>query len=290
MNGTAHGPRARHVATMTPAFSQDPMHRIDALGEHGLRAMVVGILVALAVHGVAAIRTAYIHAELIAWVQQLAGSLDGDLTQTIDIVPEKVDPPPPPPPEQKDDSPPPPPPPTPEAKDTPPPPPAPAEAGKILAANPDNQAPLDLTNTFVQGTGDSYAGGVTQATGTSKVAVHTQAVSPRGVPGGRGPVRPQQAVAAANLSRPIQLAGSSEWHCPFPPEADADQIDEAAAVVSVTVGPSGRPQRVTIVQDPGHGFGREARACALRESYSPALDRAGNAVVAAKSFRVRFER
>lgn len=48
---------------------------------------------------------------------------------------------------------------------------------------------------------------------------------------------------------------------------------------------------MTIVNDPGHGFGEAARACALREPCEPAKDAAGRPVAAeTKAFRVRFER
>jgi len=33
------------------------------------------------------------------------------------------------------------------------------------------------------------------------------------------------------------------------------------------------------VSEPGHGFGRAARMCALTKRYTPALDRDGNPVV-----------
>src|SRR5258706_11010064 len=47
--------------------------------------------------------------------------------------------------------------------------PAPAQAGKILAQEADPDAPVDLTGqTFVTGNGETYAGGVTASTATSK--------------------------------------------------------------------------------------------------------------------------
>lgn len=79
------------------------------------------------------------------------------------------------------------------------------------------------------------------------------------------------------------------WSCPWPAEADA--IDDAVAVVQITVDPAGRAARVDLVNDPGYGFGREARRCALRETYAPALDRDGRAVLGTtKPIRVRFAR
>ena len=114
--------------------------------------------------------------------------------------------------------------------------------------------------------------------------------SATGVPGGTGtggaPPAPPK-----DLSRAPALAGSSDWRCPWPAEADAEQIDEAYATIRVIIGPDGRAQSATVVEDPfAHGFGREARGCALRESYSPGLDRDGKPTTGTKTFRVRFER
>ncbi|HEX7603280.1 MAG TPA: energy transducer TonB [Polyangiaceae bacterium] len=255
------------------------------------RVVALGVLGAFLLHGVAAVRLAYIHAEIINWSYGMGHVVDGAiarrLMQTIEIdVPEekKIDEPKPP--EDKPDEPPP-----PVVKnDNPPPaaPPAAAQAGAVLTA-PDDNSPLDLTNSFVTGTSDRYAGGTTQAGGTSNTAVRNPGAVATGAPHGTG-TGPGTQQGAVDRSRALQLAGSNEWHCPFPAEADSDQIDEAAAVVSVTVGADGKPQKVSVTQDPGHGFGREARACALRESYVPALDREGNPIASSKSFRVHFER
>lgn len=99
------------------------------------------------------------------------------------------------------------------------------------------------------------------------------------------------AVLTPDRSRPASLmhGESWSWSCPWPNEADA--IDDAVAVVQITVGPAGRAARVDVVKDPGYGFGREARKCALRETYAPALDRDGRAVLGiTKPIRVRFAR
>ena len=45
------------------------------------------------------------------------------------------------------------------------------------------------------------------------------------------------------------------------------------------------------VEDPGHGFGRAARMCALAHRYQPGLDKNGAAAVATTPpFNVRFTR
>jgi len=72
---------------------------------------------------------------------------------------------------------------------------------------------------------------------------------------------------------------------------EADQIDDAVVVVTVMVDTTGRASKVEVLADPGHGFGREARRCALREVYVPGLDRDGRPTASAtKSIRVRFSR
>jgi protein TonB len=62
-------------------------------------------------------------------------------------------------------------------------------------------------------------------------------------------------------------------------------------MIQVKVKPDGSPENVSVIQDPGHGFGREARKCAMRKKYSQGLDPDGNAIGGTtKPFRVRFER
>jgi protein TonB len=48
---------------------------------------------------------------------------------------------------------------------------------------------------------------------------------------------------------------------------------------------------VKVVSDPGFGFGRAARVCALSRRYTPALDRTGSPTVSATPpIKVRFTR
>jgi periplasmic protein TonB len=47
---------------------------------------------------------------------------------------------------------------------------------------------------------------------------------------------------------------------------------------------------VRLVRDPGHGFGRAARACALARSYAPALDTGGKPIASRLKVEVRFVR
>ena len=157
---------------------------------------------------------------------------------------------------------------------------APAQAGQIAAAS---DAPVDFTGSaFVVGSGSSYAGGTTTARGTSRAPV-TGAVAPGAHGDGQAAVR--------SRARAVTLDQAS-WSCPWPAEADARQVDQETVVIRVAVRADGRVDHVDVLQDPGFGFGRAARDCALASrSFAPALDAQG-APVAAQSppIRVHFFR
>lgn len=174
-------------------------------------------------------------------------------------------------------------------------PPPPAQAAKVLTQKADPDEIEDLTgNTIVSGEGTA-AFGQQSAQGTGDKPVLNPAASLNGVPGGtgtsKGPPPPPPAPTGPDLSRAASPSGGTNWNCPFPPEADADQIDEARASLVVTVRPDGTPLSVTVVSDPGHGFGRAARMCALTRRFTPALDRTGQPIAGSTvPFGVRFTR
>lgn len=198
-----------------------------------------------------------------------------------DPVPDPTPPPPAPAPKQqapKDDDP---------YKNLPPP--APAQAAKVLVQKEDPDEPKDLTgNTVVTGDG-SATYGQQSAAGKGDTPTMARNATNNGVPGGTG-TGTAPAAPAEDRSRPIGLVGGSTWNCPFPPEADAEQIDQAVVTVQVTVKPDGSAASASVVTDPGHGFGRAARICALAKRYTPALDRAGNPVLSSHPVNVRFNR
>ncbi len=282
---SSRGPSSLVPSSRVPRWIKpppSPLARVLELGgDKAVRVLAVALVLTVAGHGLAALRTAYIHAEMITWTMRLDAVIERRLVQTVDIETMR------PPPEDK----------VVEKKEEPPPEPekvvekqapapaAAAQAAQVMAANPDQ--PYDFgDNVYAVGNSAHYAGGATMSNGTSEKAVVAAHVAPAGT--GNGQAAPQ--IQAVDLSRTAELAGSGEWRCPFPPEADADQVDEASAVIEVTVGADGRASTARVLQDPGHGFGREARACALRESYVPALDREGRSVASSKKFRVKFER
>jgi protein TonB len=273
----------------------DPMERVLAMeGRSSGTTLVSVAIIAVLLHVAVAAQALTMSVELRAWSRMVRDQVAARLQDLYEIdlakAPEPPPPPPPPPEEVKEEKPPPPPPPA-KADEPPPPPPAAAQAGKVLTQEPDPNEPVDFAG-FVNGTADSYAGGVTQAAGTSKTAVANLNARAGGSPTGTG--APTAAPAPSGVrSRPAGLLGSTDWYCSsfWPAEADSEQIDEALVTIRVTVGPDGKPQNVEIVQDPGHGFGLAARRCAMRESYQTALDASGNALtMKTRPFRVRFER
>lgn len=169
------------------------------------------------------------------------------------------------------------------------PPPAPAEAGKVLVQKDDPDEIKDMTgDTVVTGNG-SATYGMQSASGKGDTPTMAANASLAGVPGGRGTgAAPAAPPPSVDCSRPIGPPSSN--HCPFPPEADADEINQALVTVQITVRPDGTASSATILSDPGHGFGRAARACALAWRYQPAWDRSCNPILSSRPVAVRFTR
>jgi len=242
--------------------------------------MLVPMLVALAIHVAVLAWAVRSPRSLESWSAAVAARVHAELSREQFV--ELAKPPPPPPPEQK---PPPPPPSLPKARAVqhgPPTrrPPPPAQAGNIIAREPNPSAPADLTGeTFVTGKASTYAGGVTTSTGTNPNAVQSREVDPRAPPG------------APDLSRAVSLEDQDWRTCPWPREAQDEPINEQTVVLRVVVRPDGTVESVKILADPGHGFGPQAYDCALRTKFSPALDRQGRPLKAqSPPLRVRFTR
>jgi len=218
---------------------------------------------------------------LETWSAQLATRLHEELRRerVVELSPPPSPPPPPAPPQ----TPPPPRQPPVRAAHLPrradPRPPPPAQAGRIIAQEEGPRAPLDLTgDTFVTGTAQAYAGGVTSPTGTNPNPVETREVDPKAPPG------------EPDRSHQVALA-DEDWRCPWPRDAEAEQIDEQIAVVKVFVRADGTAVSARIVRDPGHGFGAAAVECALRTRFTPAADPTGRPIeTESPPIRVRFTR
>lgn len=290
---TANGhPKQRHTRR---AASVDPLAGVLSLGPRiPFAVLIAASVLAVSVHAgaaVGAVQAAVLHA-FASWAHDARNSIAANLAQTYDVDIVKA-------PEEKKDEP------SPEPpkeepkqlvkelpKDEPPPqPPAAADAAKVIMAEPAKDEPVDLTgNTFLNGNADTAVGGVTQNGGTAKAPTTNVAAVATGSPGGTGtgPAAPAVKVDRSRTARIINL--SNLERCPFPAEADAEQVDEAYVGIEVKVSPDGRAESVGITRDPGHGFGREARKCALREKYNPALNVDGQPLPGVYKVNIHFTR
>ena len=188
-------------------------------------------------------------------------------------------PPPPPPPRE------PPPPRPPEARSPKPSrapvnkaPPAPAQAGKVIAAAPDPNAPIDMTGfNLVVGEGKSYAGGASSAKGTS-----TQAIPDVNARVGGKPNAVDQSRAAAPLHR--------DWSCPWPDEEQTSDLRDMRVTIRVHLDADGLPISIETLNAPPGGFAAAAKRCAESEPYSAAHDSNGRPVASATALVVHFYR
>jgi protein TonB len=245
--------------------------------------VVVAVVLAISAHGALVLAARLSQPPLSAWTAEMLDEVSRRLVheQEVDVTPPPPSPPPPPP---KAEAPPPPVARAAVARSAPSTPPPPAEAGKVIAQEPDPDAPVDLAgDTIVTGTGSVYAGGMTSASGTNKTAVESPVVDAKAAP-------TPNARAAPDRSSPIRLA-DDDWTCPWPHQADDAEVDEQTALVRVNVRVDGTPETAQVLQDPGLGFGPAAVACAMRARYLPAHDREGRPVATVSPpIRVRFTR
>ena len=176
------------------------------------------------------------------------------------------------------------------ADTTPAPAAAPAEAAAIVTSEAES---LDFTSdsfTMVSGTADRSPGGATSALGTSKAPVKNPNAKVGGVQNGTGTAAAVAAPTGPDLSHPPKLMSTS-WNCSFPSEADAAQIHNMSVKVLISVGIDGKPSKVSVLGDPGYGFGKAARLCAMSRSYSPASDRSGKTIAGSLGpISIQFER
>lgn len=278
-------------ARLRAAAPFDPIaHIFESMRRERRVGLSAGLAGALLLHGAGAVHGYSALLDLSAFAAAVRSAVVDDVRATYAVEVNKP-PPPPPPPEPEPEKPQPPQvraPTVPQAQAEKPP--APAQAAKVLTADPDPNEPLDLTDQgFVSGNGERFAGGVTSATGTSKTAVRDLNAKPGGVVGGKG-AAPPPPPPKEDLSRPAAPAVRA-WDCGFPAEADVEQIDFMRVSIVVTVGIDGRAQSVTVLKDPGYGFGNQARQCALRKSYNVGLNAEGKPIVTTTPpFIVTFRR
>jgi periplasmic protein TonB len=288
------------VTGASSSRTETPFFAVLTLGaEQARTGLILGIVGAVVIHAAPAVREMVMLHELAEFAQTVRQNVRARIRLTLDVEVQQPEPEPEPlpepEPEPEPEVPPELPPPVPVKVPVAPvavaPPPAAAEAGKVLTADPDPNAPVDLTGEgFVTGTGEAFAGGVTSATGTSKKAVYDTRATGAG-PDPTPTVKTAPAAAKVNLSRKAAPAGGSWDDCGFPAEADLEQINQARVSIAVTVDADGTARSVTVLKDPGYGFGALARSCALRKRYRPALDTDGNATTSTTPpISIRFTR
>jgi protein TonB len=209
--------------------------------------------------------------------------------QEVDVLRDEPPPPPPPTPEPEAKPEPAPPPRAMPHETPPPPPPAPAQAGKVLTQEPDPNEPVDLTgNTFVSGNATDYAGGATAANGTSKTPVRAL-TAPTGVPGGTGPVTAPPP-AGPDRSRVASIQ-NIDWNaCPFPPEADVDQVDEAYVQATMDIDAEGKARNIHVLKESSPGFARQFIKCAESKRFIAALDHDGHPITSTLTRNIHFTR
>lgn len=288
-----------YVAGRKP--QQDPLGPVLQLGDRAARVgALIGLFLALSTHGYASARAMMALFDMRRAVVGMRQDLHDFFWTEYEVdvpkeqpkaeekPPEPEPEPPPPPPAPKEAAP-------KEPEEDPykeEPPPPPSQAPKVLTQDPKEDEPLDLTGKgFVSGDGSGPGYGMVSAAGTASAATFNPHASPTGVPGGRGTGGPPPPPSGPDRTKPAGLVGNSNWDCPFPPEADAEQIDQAVVTIMVTVRPDGSAQAVKVVSDPGNGFGRAARVCALSRRYTPQLDREGSPTLGTTPpINVRFTR
>jgi periplasmic protein TonB len=161
----------------------------------------------------------------------------------------------------------------------------PSTGAAILHAIPRPDEDLD-SSAFATGSALVYRGGPTSPSATGPVpgTVTQPLVGALGA-------TPNTLRPGSDRSRSATLRGSRGWNdCPFPMEAEVDNVEQAAVLLKVSILPDGRPSDASILQDPGHGFGRAARSCAMARSYEPALDREGSPIFGAITIHIEFAR
>jgi hypothetical protein len=145
-----------------------------------------------------------------------------------------------------------------------------AAAPPATAAPASSAMTADKGDPLVVGSASAYAGGSTTILGGS---------------GGDG-------AGGRDLSLPARLGGAVQWLCPWPERFNNGLSDGQIIVVHVVVevDVDGSAVRARVTDDPGYGFGRTARGCALKGRYIPGRGADGQIARAwTESFRVIFD-
>jgi hypothetical protein len=160
---------------------------------------------------------------------------------------------------------------------------APASAPPAsLAAPPSAPSPAASAPTAAAGAGDSRA----DEEPVVEYRPSARADALLGIAPAADPAPPP-----SDQSSPARLGANVEWHCPWPSSADAARIDHASVRLRAQVKADGQASSIAVLNDPGLGFGEQARSCAMGHVFVPARDKNGNATVGSTlPFVVQFDR
>src|SRR5579863_466370 len=135
--------------------ARDPMKAVLTLGQ--VEGMGGWMAASTVLHAVLAMGMLLIALwGLFLWTRRIDDEVHTRLVGVYDVELKDETPPPPPLPEPEEKPEPVARPTPPKAAETPPPPAAAAQAGKVLTADPDPNAPVDLTNTIITGNADAF--------------------------------------------------------------------------------------------------------------------------------------
>jgi protein TonB len=161
-----------------------------------------------------------------------------------------------------------------------------AQAGKALTR--DDEGGDDA---IASGNSSDSIYGLVAGNGTGNVPTKNPGAKIGGKVGGHGTSTRADAVIDPDLTRGAHAPSVFTDECPFPQEADLARIDHAVVVLQVTVKANGHAGAITVLDDPGHGFGRAAVFCARQLVFSAARNRQGTFIEAeAPPTRIRFTR
>jgi TonB family protein len=149
----------------------------------------------------------------------------------------------------------------------------------------------ELVDFVTDPNGTSYGSGVVARGGTADDGEKGATVKGVGSAAARAAAAPPGGglVAAADLSRRATLNEPNACAGFYPSEADADS---GAVTLTLVVRADGVVASSAVLSESpaGQGFGKAARSCLQNKRFEPSLDRAGNAVAAATTLKVRFVR
>ena len=120
---------------------------------------------------------------------------------------------------------------------------------------------------------------------TTLTSVPIPTPTPTPTPTPPPPPTPPPTPRGPDRSSPARLGGNVSWKCPFPKEADPE-MRHVVVRAQAEVRPDGSALSIAILDDPGYGFGREARLCAMQHTYVPARGHDGQP---AQGFTVPFK-